>query len=83
MMLHITVPRLWNSESCRAKAIQRTEFFEDEKCWSLKGCLKAEVAGAWQVKVRRILLYYGVEHDQEKRIEEGMQVILINKRKIS
>lgn len=33
------------------------------------------------MKARRIFLYYGVEHDQEKKVEEGMQVILINKRK--
>lgn len=41
----------------------------------MKGYLKAEVAGAWQVKARKILLYCRAEHDQEERAEEEMQVL--------
>lgn len=54
------------AEQKHSAAIQRTESFEDENAYAcLKGCLKAEVAGAWQMKARRILLLYGLEHDQE------------------
>lgn len=69
------------AEQKHSAAIQRTEFFEDENAWvCLEGYLKAEIAGAWQMKARRILLYYGVEHDQEESVGEGMQVIVKNKR---
>lgn len=33
------------------------------------------------MKARRMLLYYGVEHDQEGRFEEGMEVILTKNKK--
>jgi len=32
------------------------------------------------MKARRIFIYYGVEHDREEKVEEGMQVIVRHKR---
>lgn len=78
-MVHVTVLNLWNSESCRAKAehpYREKNFLKDENGWvCLKGYLQTEFAGAWQVKARKILLYYRAEHDKEKRVEEGMQAL--------